>query len=44
MLTDPLGFPNWLAIVYSSLAVAKLSAFIIGLILLIKVFISGKKN
>ncbi|MFQ5976768.1 MAG: hypothetical protein ACE5OZ_01400 [Candidatus Heimdallarchaeota archaeon] len=44
MLEDPLGFPDWLAYVYSSLALAKLVVFIIGIISLIIVSIAGRRN
>ncbi len=44
MLEDPLGFPDWLAYIYSSLALAKLVVFIIGLISLIIVSIAGRRS
>lgn len=44
MLEDPLGFPDWLAYIYSSLALAKLVVFIIGIISLIIVSIAGRRN
>ena len=44
MLEDPLGFPNWLAYLYSSLALVKLIVFIIGIVLLIIVSIAGRLN
>ncbi|MHA2365394.1 MAG: hypothetical protein ACXAC7_15655 [Candidatus Hodarchaeales archaeon] len=44
MLEDPLGFPDWLAYIYSSLALAKLVVFIIGIVLLIIVSIAGRRD
>lgn len=44
MLEDPLGFPDWLAYIYSSLALAKLVVFIIGIISLIIVSIAGRRD
>ncbi len=44
MLEDPLGFPDWLAYLYSSLALAKLVIFIIGIVLLIIVSIAGRRK
>lgn len=35
MLSNPLEFPNWLGIAYSSFASAKLSLFFIGVVWLI---------
>ena len=44
MLEDPLGFPDWLAYLYSGLALAKLVIFIIGIISLIIVSIAGRRD
>lgn len=44
MLEAPLGFPDWLAYLYSGLALAKLVVFIIGIISLIIVSIAGRRD
>jgi hypothetical protein len=44
MLEDPLGFPDWMAYLYSSLALAKLVLFIIGIVLLLIVSIAGRRS